>query len=158
MHGCITRDTSNPPRARRPTLVILTALVVFGTSLLSPLAPAVAVEETERARPAERDRPGEVIVTHQERMGIGDAWRPVPRLDCPSGMHVSSHPYSERPSWNIPFGVEIVQETHNILFGVDIWPAERAGSRIIAVGGGTSTISNWFGTAQTVTIRVHCTR
>lgn len=113
----------------------------------APSAPALAEAPAEAG--------AEHIVTHVERLGMHDVWRPVPRLPCPTGMQVSSTNYSDRASWNVPFGVEITQEKDNGFFGVDIWPV-RDGSRVVAVGGGTSTISNWFGAAQSVTIRVHC--
>lgn len=116
---------------------------VAAAALLTAAVPAQAAD-------------GEATKTIELKMGMGEILRPIDRTECPSGMKLSTKRYGEM-RWAIPLGVDILQEKPNGSFEAKITAFQRDGERVGIGGDGLkSTVSNWVGAAQTVTIVLHC--
>jgi len=95
--------------------------------------------------------------TWTQTMLAGEPFQEVRKELCPAGMRLEPHNYHKGSGWIVPYGLEITQS--NPLFDAVI--AGHAadgfvGGPAVGVGGFGSTVSNWFGAAQTVTYTIHC--
>jgi len=90
-------------------------------------------------------------------MLAGEPFQEVKKQLCPAGMHLQPHRYHKDTGWIVPNGLEITQS--NPLFDAVIAGHAADGflsGPKVGVGGFGSTVSNWFGAAQTVTYTIHC--
>jgi len=104
--------------------------------------------------------PSEVVVESTENLAWGEPFHEVREIRCPTGTYVTDTPYhADQPGWYVPDGLEVIQGASGGIFDVDIHAILEKptyDSPRVGVAGFGSTVSNWFGPAQTVTFRLHC--